>query len=155
MKYVAPLLLLFLFSCNSSSETKPKDLIKEEKEAIKPLIQGAFDDLWGGLDSNKILDYHTEDFFILEHGEVWDNTKIKDWMKGMHARDIDYTRINKMDYISIEQYGNSITAAYNNHADFVRNDSILFTGKWLESALAVKTEAGWKLKMMHSTRISK
>ena len=60
-----------------------------------------------------------------------------------------------MDYISIDKYGESIQLAYNNRAEFYRNDSLLFEGGWLESALAVKTKNGWRLKMMHSTRLRK
>lgn len=41
--------------------------------------------------------------------------------------------------------------AYHNYAKFMQADSLVGQAKWLESALAVMTEDGWRLKMMHST----
>lgn len=125
----------------------------EETQIAKDLIQGAFDDLWGGVDSTKILDYHTEDFVILEQGEVWDNDRIKQYMRGQLAYEDRPVRINKMDYLSIDKYGPSIQIAYFNDADFMQGDSLVGQARWLESALAVPTDKGWRLKMMHSSRV--
>lgn len=146
---------IFLFSCLPQEQNLDKPITSEEKAIAKQLIQGAFDDLWGGVDSTKILNYHTEDFIILENGEVWDNDRIKKFMRGQLANKDRAKRINIMDYISIEKYGESMQIAYNNHADFIIADTIAGTGNWLESALAIKTEDGWRLKMMHSTWVNK
>ena len=43
--------------------------------------------------------------------------------------------------------------AWNNYAEFVRADTLVGKRQWLESALAIKTAEGWRLKMMHSTRV--
>ena len=125
----------------------------EEKTAIKALILGAFDDLWGGMDSTKILNYHTPDFYILEHGEVWDNAKITSWMKGRLQYENRPLRVNSMEYIDWHKYGSSITCSYHNYAKFMQGDTLAAEGQWLESALAVQTDEGWRLKMMHSTRV--
>lgn len=143
--------ILFL-SCNNSSLKENKSITTEEKEIAKALIQGAFDDLWAGVDSTKILKYHTDDFVILEHGEVWDNNRIKKFMRRQLADTSRAKRINIMDYISIEKYGPSMQIAYHNKANFYKQDSLVWEGGWLESALAVETAEGWRLKMMHSTR---
>jgi len=149
------LILSTFLACNAPTQKKIDKITASEKQIAMDLIQGSFDDLWAGMDSTKILDYHTEDFIILEHGEVWDNNRIKKFMRQQLARPDRATRINKMDYISIEKYGPSIQIAYHNHADFYQADSLVFVGGWLESAIAVETEEGWRLKMMHSTRKSK
>ena len=142
-----------LLSCNNpDTQEKVDTLTPEEQEIAKNLIQGAFDDLWAGLDSTKILDYHTEDFIILEHGEIWDNDRITQYMRESLQRENRPKRLNYMDYISIDKYGSSIQLAYHNRAEFFQQDSLVFEGSWLESALAVKTSDGWRLKMMHSTR---
>ncbi len=146
------LICLILSSCITTTDVSDNSPTAEEKEIAKGLIQGAFDDLWGGVDSTKILTYHTEDFIILEHGEVWDNDRIKQFMRGQLSNDNRAKRLNYMDYISIEKYGPSIQIAYHNRAEFYQQDSLVGEGSWLESALAVKTEEGWRLKMMHSTR---
>jgi len=142
-------LVLFSFlACTNNQATK---ITPKEKQIAKELIQGAFDDLWGGVDSTKISKYHTDDFIILENGEVWDNDRIKKFMRGQLANPNRPHRKNEMEYISIEKYGPSIQIAYHNSAEFSNADSIVGTGKWLESALAVPTDQGWRLKMMHST----
>ncbi len=153
MKY-SPIILFIhiLFACQSQDKIEQKITItSEEKQIAKNLIQGAFDDLWAGLDSTKILNYHTNDFIILENGEIWDNSRIIEFMRN-RSKFIDRAkRTNKMDYISIDKYGPSIQIAYHNYAEFSKNDSIVGKAEWLESALAVPTNDGWRLKMMHST----
>ena len=136
-------------SCQNTSTPKP--ISAAETQIAKDLIQGAFDDLWGGVDSTKMDKYHTEDFIILEQGQIWDNARIKQYMRGQLAKPNRPLRINSMDYISIEKYGESMQIAYHNHADFMEADSLVSKANWLESALAVKTPEGWRLKMMHST----
>lgn len=56
-----------------------------------------------------------------------------------------------MEYISVEKYGSSIQMTYDNFAEFYQQDSLVAKAHWLESALAVETDDGWRLKMMHST----
>lgn len=147
---------LFLDSCQSPKEDKTEQSItKEEKQIAKNLIQGSFDDLWAGADSTKIKDYHTDDFIILEQGEIWDNNRIKEYMRGQLSRTNRAKRTNRMEYISIEKYGPSIQIAYWNYAEFTRADTLVGKAGWLESALAVPTKEGWRLKMMHSTGLRK
>jgi len=147
MRYLI-ICFLILSSCNATNNIQQEVPIKQ---IAKDLIQGAFEDLWAGVDSTKILQYHTPDFILLEHGEVWDNDRIKEFMRGQLAKPNRPKRINRMEYISIEKYGPSLQIAYHNYADFIKADSIVSKGRWLESALAVPTKDGWRLKMMHST----
>lgn len=154
MKITIPLLfaLLSFCACQFPGPAKQQESITPEEEQIaKDLIQGAFDDLWAGLDSTKISDYHTDDFVILEQGEVWDNDRIKAYMRRQYTDTERPKRTNRMDYISIDKYGESIQVAYYNYAEFTRADTLAGKARWLESALAVLTEEGWRLKMMHST----
>ena len=147
------MLLLILCSCQNSGLEESDKVTKEEEEIAKNLIQGSFDEIWGGVDSTQIKNYHTDDFIILEHGEVWDNDRIKEYIRSQHLREERPKRINRMEYISIEKYGPSIQIAYHNYAEFVQADTLVGKGQWLESALAVPTSEGWRLKMMHSTRV--
>ena len=151
MKHILLLFCLFILACQPKADITETAITQEEISIAKDLIQGAFDDLWAGIDSTKILDYHTEDFIILENGEVWDNDRIRQFMRGQLANKNRAKRINKMDYISIDKYGPSIQIAYHNKAEFYNQDSLVNEGSWLESAVAVKTAGGWRLKMMHST----
>ncbi|MEL6841863.1 MAG: hypothetical protein AAFP02_01510 [Bacteroidota bacterium] len=145
--------LLFASACVSPQQSTVNVLTAEEEQIAKALIQGSFDKIWGGVDSTEIANYHTNDFIILEHGEVWDNERIKTYIRGQLERENRPLRKNRMEYLSIEKYGNSIQMAYHNYAEFIQADTLLAKRQWLESALAIKTQAGWRLKMMHSTRV--
>lgn len=150
------LLILFLSACSTpNNEKESVALSKEEEEMAKELIQGSFDKIWGGVDSTEIANYHTDDFIILEHGEVWDNDRIRVYIRGQLQRENRPLRKNRMEYISIDKYGASIQMAYHNYAEFYRADTLVSERQWLESALAVKTDKGWRLKMMHSTRVAR
>ncbi len=154
MKYLIVFLILFS-SCQIQENNKEQPITDEERQIAKDLIQGSFDDLWAGVDSTKISKYHTDDFIILEQGEIWDNNRIKEFMRKQLAKTNRPKRTNKMDYISIDKYGESMQIAYHNLAEFTRADTLVANARWLESALAVKTEKGWRLKMMHSTWVGK
>ncbi len=148
--------LSLLFSCKKTTKISSSETVTtEERQIAETLIQGAFDNLWSGFDSTKIENYHTDDFIILENGEVWDNQRIKVFMKKQLAIENRAVRTNKMDYISMEKYGQAIYMSYFNFATWTQKDSIVGTGSWLESALAVPTPAGFRLKKMHSTWIPK
>jgi len=152
MMRIALLLLFFAAACQQPAPPADQNVLTaEERQIAKDLIQGAFDDLWAGVDSTKISLYHTDDFVILEQGEVWDNDRIKAYMRKQLAKPNRPKRINKMDYLSIDKYGPSIQIAYYNEAEFFQADTLAGEARWLESALAVPTEEGWRLKMMHST----
>ena len=156
MKNLVFILVPFLLSCYAKNETSTQaretNTVTEAEEKIaKDLIQGAFDHLWGGVDSTKILDYHTEDFIILEQGEVWDNDRIKQFMRKQLAKQDRPKRVNLMEYIAIEKYGPSMQIAYRNFGRFYKADSLVNKASWMESAVAIETPVGWRLKMMHST----
>jgi hypothetical protein len=149
------LALLCLFvACNQAPPTTAGSQITEaETQITKDLIQGAFDNLWGGVDTNKILDYHTPDFYILEQGEVWTNTELRYYIDRQSRRPEGKRRENRMEYLNIEKHGESISIAYKNYASFYMDDSLTGNAQWLESALAVPTKNGWRLRMMHSTKM--
>lgn len=132
----------------------PTNTITEEEIGIaKGLIQGSFDDLWGGMDSTKILDYHTDDYYILEHGEVWDNARVAQFMKERLKQGEQPRRVNRMEYHTVEKFDKVINIAYINYGDFYRGDSLVWEGRWLESAFIIPSDKGWRIRSMHSTRM--
>jgi hypothetical protein len=143
------LLVAIAFLLISNTITS-QSVATKEIETIKQLVQDAFDDVWSKYDSSKLKTHHTNDFMLLENGHVWNNDTIANYQaKGLKrpAR----KRINSFDFIKFEQYGTSIWAAYHNYATFTGKDGKTTKAQWLESIVAIKTETGWKLKMMHST----
>lgn len=148
------IIALLVCSCQTTEVKSNQALITPEEEQIaKNLIQGVFDDVWAGLDSTKITDYQTNDFKLLENGEVWGNEEITDYLRQRLMLKDKSKRVNSMDYIAIDKYGESIQLVYHNYADITVSDTIVHHVQWLESALAINTKEGWRLKMMHSTRV--
>ena len=160
-KFTTLLLLGYLsFSCNEAPTTVPAATVTTDptadRAAAQQLIQDIFDDIWSGTDTAYVGRYHTEDFVLLEHGEVWTNDTIRNYQLGKLAN-YDAAapqRNNSFDFFRTELNHDEIWMAYHNYGHWIdgAGDTTLSRG-WLESAVAVRTGQGWKLRMMHSTRL--
>lgn len=62
-------------------------------------------------------------------------------------------RVNSIEIINMKITGKTAWIAYKNTATFYVEDRIVRKAGWLESASAVLTLGGWKLDMLHSTRV--
>lgn len=151
MKNSSLLALLLLFSTFSFAQS----LSAADKEAAKQLVIDSFEDIWSDLDAEKIPLYHTDDFIILEQGVVWTNDSIRNYQSMELQSGRNLKRHNKFDFVKVEEKGDAIWLAYHNYATWTKEDKVVGNAHWLESAVAVKTGDGWKLQMMHSTRVRK
>ncbi len=142
-------LLFFCFPIAAFSQTSI------DEKAIQDLIQNSFDDLFSDFESDKLLDYYTADFLLLEQGEVWNNELILDYFEQAKNNPNPVNRTNRFDFIETKVNGNTAWIAYHNFATISRNGEVIQEIYWLESATAVKTENGWRLDMLHSTRAQK
>ncbi|TBN04056.1 nuclear transport factor 2 family protein [Hyunsoonleella flava] len=148
------MLLLFwvLLSCNTSN--KPQENNSEDFKVVENLVQDSFDDIWSDKKAESISKYHTDDFILLEHGEVWTNDTIANWCKRAKLRDTGLKRINSFDFFKAKREGNRIWMAYHNYAT-IKKDTLERKLQWLESIVAIKKDSVWKLEMMHSTRVNR
>lgn len=124
--------------------------IETDKSRIKELIIKSFDEIWSELNSKNIDKYYTKDFLLLENGEVWNNDSISKYLDNALLRKPKPVRINT---IEIRVANGKAWVAYQNYATFSTDTTIIRKAHWLESATAILTENGWKLEMLHSTRI--
>lgn len=90
----------------------------------------------------------TNDFQLLEVGEVWD---LDDLIKVVNPS--EYSRRNYFNVITTKSNGNTAWISYWNKATFTKNE-VVETVVWLESAVLVKTNKSWKVQMLHSTKIN-
>lgn len=125
---------------------------REDEVLIKKLIIDSFQDLFSDARTEKIDTYYTKDFLLLEHGEVWTNDSIKKYMNRMQKMENRSKRINSFDFIIVQIKGDMAWTAYHNTAEFERDGKKVGEMNWLESASAIRTEDGWKLEVLHSTR---
>lgn len=124
-----------------------------DKTRIKNLIIESFDEIWSKLDAKNIDKYYTKDFLLLENGEVWNNDSIKNYLDNAMLRKPNLKRMNSIEVIEIKIANKMAWIAYQNYATFSSDNKIIRKAHWLESATAILTENGWKLEMLHSTRI--
>jgi hypothetical protein len=126
-----------------------------DKTRIKNLIIESFDEIWSKLDAKNIDKYYTKDFLLLENGEVWNNDSIKNYLDNAMLRKPNLKRMNSIEVIEIKIANKMAWIAYQNYATFSSDNKIIRKAHWLESATAILTKNGWKLEMLHSTRIVK
>lgn len=146
--------ILILTSCKKQKEVAIASNTNDDFKAVEQVVQYVFDDVWSDNKAELLTKYHTDDFILLEHGEVWTNDTIAKWCKRAKKRNQGIKRINSFDFFEAKKEGNRIWMAYHNYAT-IKKDTISRKLQWLESIVAVKKDSIWKLEMMHSTRVNR
>ena len=149
MKRLNFIILMMFFTTISFGQVSNET----DKTRIKNLIIESFDEIWSKLDVKNIDKYYTKDFLLLENGEVWNNDSIKNYLDNAILRKPNLKRMNTIEVIEIKIAKKMAWIAYQNYATFSSDNKIIRKAHWLESATAILTENGWKLEMLHSTRI--
>ncbi len=154
------LLLLALSACQQAaptvdSMTEPAVEELSPEQAIQQLVIDAFDEVWSALDTNSLARLHTDDFLLLENGEVWTNDSIINYQRNQMTsmKEYGYLRTNHMEFLATEASGDLAWTTYHNYGTWTVGQDTTGQAHWLESAVALKTADGWKLKMLHSTRV--
>ena len=127
--------------------------IETHKKQIHNLVLESFDAIWSKLESTNIEKYYTKDFLLLEHGEVWNNDTIAKYLNKAKLKLPIPKRVNTIQIIDIKVANKTAWVAYHNYATITAADKVIRKAHWLESATAILTPRGWKLDMLHSTRI--
>ena len=163
MKFIFFLATAFLFcSCQTAGkedlppQNKPEIIESQaDIDSVKLLIEGSFQEIWSDLDTARIRAYHTDDFILLEQGLVWNNDSIARYLLDEQKRmeEGQYQRLNRFDYVKSVQRQNTIWVAYKNYGTWVKGSDTLGTAQWLESAIAIRENNGWKIQQLHSTRM--
>lgn len=138
------LLSFFLLYFNAPSFCQP------EKGSIQACITGFFDGL-SEIDFNKIREHTTNDFLLLEDGEVWNTDTLIAKMSAPKPPGLK--RENKFVFIDIREEGDVAWVSYHNTAVFSLGEKRQ-TVKWLESAVLKKTMGKWRIQMLHSTPVA-
>lgn len=146
MKRIFQLLIIFIgiTAMSQNSEMKKEDQIKE-------LISNSFQKIFSDLDPQALDTYCTQDFLLLETGEVWDMDKMRNYLDRASKQKSEVIRFNSFDFIEIKIEGKMAWVAYHNKAEFKSGEKVVRELNWLESATAILTEEGWKLQLLHST----
>lgn len=135
----AVFLVLSLVLCQSvqSSETTPFDAVRNFFAAIS-----AFDYV-------RMRSTVTDDFHVLEDGEVWD---IETLIAAIRPGEGSYLRRNFFSPIRVETNNEAVWVSYWNRATFAVQDEVS-EQVWLESVVLIKDQGDWKVQLMHSTPV--
>lgn len=125
----------------------------DDQAQLEALIQNSFDEIFSEYRSESLKKFYTDDFILLEQGEVWDMEKVNSYLTRAQQNPNPPTRTNRFDFIKTVVEGNRAWIAYHNYATISRGEEVLTELYWLESATAIRTPEGWKLDMLHSTRV--
>ncbi len=128
-------LVALLFSTTAFSQTS-------DVRQVEQLIQDSFDEIFSNYNAEKLTDFYTEDFILLEHGEVWDMAFIRNYLGKAKSNPNPPTRTNRFEYIKTIVEGDRAWIAYHNYATISRDGQVLRELYWLESATAIRTENG-------------
>lgn len=151
MKTTFKFLALFFITAITFAQTSAET----DEQEIRDLIKDSFQEIFSENTKEKLPHYYTEDFLLLEDGEVWDMEIIKEYMDKAAEMDPMPERINAFDFIEVKISGDMAWTAYHNTAVFKMDDNVVGEMNWLESASAIRTPEGWKLQLLHSTVIDK
>ena len=124
-----------------------------DQKQVENLIQNSFDEIFSNYNAEKLTNFYTEDFILLEHGEVWDMDFIRNYLGKAKSNPNPPTRTNRFEFIKTLVEGDRAWVAYHNYATISRDGQLLRQLYWLESATAIRTANGWRLDMLHSTRV--
>jgi hypothetical protein len=107
-------------------------------------------DALAALNMKDIKEFSTKDLIVLENGVVWNLDTIARKVDNLKA--VSFSRTNHLDFAQTEVKGNTAWVVYHNSADMIINGTEVHA-KWLESAVLVKEDEVWKVKLLHSTTL--
>lgn len=147
-------LLTFFFLLSFSASALAQSSNKQADErAVHELIQRSFDSIFSAHRSDQVEQFYTADFLLLEQGEVWTLETVKNYSTKAKSSPKPVTRVNRFEFIKTEVFGNRAWIAYHNWASISTEGQASRELYWLESATAIKTDSGWRLDLLHSTRV--
>jgi hypothetical protein len=143
---ILTILLLFISSLSFAQDQKEGDIL-----SLKKLVENCFQDILTDFKSEKIEDYFTEDFILIENGEIWNNDSVRNYLEKGRLRTPKPTRVNEFDFFNIEIKDDIAWVSYYNTATFTAENSPPRIVNWMETVIAVRTEEGWRMKLLHNS----
>ena len=143
MKYVLLIIIIFL-SCTVFAQNN------NDSSAIIQLLKDDYHTMMTH-DLEKHKSNCTDDYLLIENGEIWNMEKESEWYKKDASKVYD-----RKDYFSfrlVNISGNTAYAVYHLQSDFTEKGK-LTTKRWNESAVFKKVYDQWKIALIHSTPIA-
>lgn len=121
----------------------------QQKNDIQAPVIRLFDGM-SAMNNDAIKAELSTDFTLLENGKVWNTDSLTTAIN--KGKGMDIKRVNKFEFLKTEQAGNTAWVSYYNTAELEFKGRQI-TVRWLESAVLVKEQGKWKIKLLHSTEL--
>jgi ketosteroid isomerase-like protein len=120
--------------------------------AVKQTIKDVYSIFSVSLDKQKYRALLTDDYLLLENGELLD---IEGDIALMPPPESGYKRTDSFDFRSVKVHGDTAYAVYFLKSEIADNKNGTRNREWLESAILRRAKRGWRMALLHSTRIAK
>lgn len=141
MKYVL-LVVTFFISLTAFTQSDSTSIVQLLKDDYHTMMTH---------DLEKHKSNCTDDYLLIEKGEIWDMERESEWYKKEASK--VYDRKDHFTFKLVNISGNTAYAVYHLQSDFTENGNS--TSKyWNESAVFKKINDQWKIALIHSTPIA-
>lgn len=124
----------------------------DDEMAVKQAVKDVYSIFSVSLDKQKYRSLLTEDYLLLENGELLD---IEGDIALMPAPESGYKRTDAFDFRLVKVHGDIAYAVYFLKSEITDKKNGTRNREWLESAILRRLRKGWRIALLHSTRISK
>lgn len=124
----------------------------DDVSAIKQTVKTVYYVFYVNRNKQKYRSLLTDDYLLLENGEILD---IEGDIALMPAPGDDYKRTDAFDFRSVKIHGDTAYAVYFLKSEITDNKNGTRNLEWLESATLRRSGSGWRMALLHSTRIAK
>ena len=133
------IILIALLSCHSDDGSQPKEELKK--------VLTAYYDALAKKDTQEINKLTTGNFVLFEDGLTYDNKSSIRAIQKMPP----FTASFSIDSLNAHIDKGNASAYYTRDANFIFQDSVHTTIRFLESATFKKENNNWKLRFLHSS----
>ena len=124
----------------------------DDAEAVKQLIRDYYSVYFISLDKPRYRSLLTEDYLLLEDGEILDTEGDIGFMP---KPEDEYKRTDTFDFHHVKVQGEVASAVYFLKSAISDKKEGARAKEYLESAILRRNDRAWRVALLHSTRISK
>jgi ketosteroid isomerase-like protein len=124
----------------------------DDEEAVKQAIKNDYYLYFVKMDKNAYRTILTDDYQFLENGELFDADGD---IAAMPDPDSGYERTDTFDFRYVKIEGDFAYTVYFLKSDITDNANGVIHKEYLESTILRRSGDGWKIALLHSTRITK
>lgn len=142
----------FLYIALLLAASSNAQMLHQEQSDVQQSVVNLFTALTNA-DTTALKRSCTEDVRFYEYGQIWTiDTLIQ---KVMQSRSIpDFKRTNKFEFVSTTINKQTAWVTYYLQSTFTRNGKEELV-KWMETVVLLKQKEQWKIKLLHSSLISR